>query len=90
MVGVFRAEDVTRSGAVPVPVGGTIVSTPAALRFEDPRRGLEVEIDITDRHVTDMDRAIARYFVQMRGTATVSRAGSPTQRLEGSFETFID
>lgn len=90
VVGVFRAEEVTRSGAVHVAVGETTVSTPAALRFEDARRGLEVEIDITDRHVTDMDREIARYFVQMRGIATVRRAGSPLQRLEGSFETFID
>lgn len=90
VIGVYRAEAITRSGEVPVLVGEETVSTPSRLSFEDPRRGLAVEIAITDRHVTDMERDVARYFVQMRGTAMVRRPGAPQQRIPGSFEIYID
>lgn len=90
VVGVYRAGAVTRIGEIPISIGDAVVSTPAALRFADLRRGLEVEIEITDRHVTDMERAIAPYFIQMRGTAVVRRAGWPEQRLQGYFETYSD
>jgi hypothetical protein len=71
-------------------VDGVPLDLPASLAFEDARRGLEVEIEVLDRHVTDMERAERRYFVQMRGVATVRQAGRAERRLEGFFETYVD
>lgn len=88
--GVYRASSIGKVGGVFVDVGGARVEVPSRLTFTDSRRGIEVEIDIEDRQVTDLERVGARYFVQMRGTALVRLPGSPPQRLSGFFETYVD
>ena len=60
------------------------------MSFEDSRRGFRVEIEVESAHVSDMRRARRRWFVQMRGVATVATAGAAPERLAGFFETYVD
>jgi hypothetical protein len=71
-------------------VEGRVVRVPAEIRFEDERRGLSVDIAVSSFQVTDLDRDRNRYFVQMRGIATVRQAGFPERRLPGFFETYVN
>ncbi|MEX2582397.1 MAG: hypothetical protein WD766_03945 [Gemmatimonadota bacterium] len=88
--GLYRPSSIVISGTETAAVGGVSLELPTSMRFEDARRGLLVEVEVLDRHVTDMEREVARYFVQMRGIATVTEAGLPPRRLEGFFETYVD
>lgn len=87
--GLFRPEPLRYTGTRPLSVDGVTVRVPTGMAFEDPRRDLAVEIEITDTHVTRMERADRPFFVQMRGIATVRHAGV-TERVVGFFETYID
>jgi hypothetical protein len=70
---------------------GRAVSVPRAMEFEDPRRGLRVRIDVRAAHVTDTGADSARrWFVQMRGVATVEERGRVVGRLPGFFETYVE
>jgi hypothetical protein len=66
------------------------VRVPRRLSFEDSRRGFRVEIEVQSAHVSDMRRERRRWFVQMRGVATVATAGAAPERLPGFFETYVD
>ncbi len=88
--GLFRPRDLRVTAWRPEAVGGVPLRVPAALEMEDARRGLRVSIQVEAAHVTDMRRPRRRYFVQMRGVATVEEPGHPTQRLPGFFETYVD
>lgn len=88
--GLFRPSGVERMGGREIGVAGGIVRVPTTLRFTDPRRGLEVTIELSDHQVTDMDRRVDRYFVQAAGVATVREAGEEPGRLRGFFEVYVD
>lgn len=88
--GLFRPRDLRFSGTRMVMVGGAPLQIPAGLEFQDPRRGLRVQIAVEAAHVTEMNRPRKRFFVQMRGVATVAEPGHPTERLPGFFETYVD
>jgi hypothetical protein len=87
--GLFRPSAVERSGSRLVVMAGDTVDVPTSLRFADPRRGLEVMIELTDHQVTDMERSVDRYFVQAAGVATVREAGEAPRRLRGFFEVYL-
>jgi hypothetical protein len=70
--------------------GGRSIRVPRRFRFEDARQGMAVEVDVEAVHVTDMNRAERRWFVQMRGVATVTERGREIGRLRGFFETYVD
>jgi hypothetical protein len=70
--------------------GGRVLEVPARFSFGDARGGLEVTVDVTDAHLTDMERPQRTWFVQMRGEATVTVNGRPAGRLPGFFETYLD
>ena len=88
--GLYRPREVRFPATRIAEVGGASVRIPARIEFEDPRRGLRVAIDVDAAHVTDMDRPRRRYFVQMRGVATIEEPGHPPERLPGFFETYVD
>ncbi|MFL5537976.1 MAG: hypothetical protein ACJ8J0_03245, partial [Longimicrobiaceae bacterium] len=73
--GVYRPGEIdfveTREQAVP---GGSI-RVPRRFRFEDRRRGFRVTVDVAAAHATDQHRRRRRWFVQMRGVATVEEGG---------------
>jgi hypothetical protein len=69
---------------------GRPVSVPRQMRFEDPRRGLRVTIDVAAARASDTGKSgPRRYFVQMRGVATVEENGKLAGRLPGFFETYV-
>ena len=69
---------------------GTPVSVPRQMRFEDTRRGLAVTIDVAAARASNSgNRGPRRYFVQMRGVATVQENGTVSGRLRGFFETYV-
>ena len=88
--GVYRPGGIEwiamRSEAVP---GGSI-RVPRRFRFEDPRRAFRVTVDVAAVHATDQHRPRRRWFVQMRGVATVEENGKVIGRLPGFFETYVD
>ena len=88
--GVYRPSGIRITRLQPASVGGRTIQVPAQLAFEDARRGLAVTVDVGATHVTDLDRPQRRYFVQMRGTATVREGGRVVGRLPGFFETYGD
>jgi hypothetical protein len=88
--GLYRPAGMVVEATRVVRVDGRPIRVPSRLRFEDPRRGLRVEIDVQSAHVTDQHRERRRWFVQMRGVATVSVPGQATERLAGFFETYVD
>jgi hypothetical protein len=70
--------------------GDVELLVPSRIRFEDARRGVSVDVEVNSRQITDMNRERDRYFLQMRGVATVREAGSAERRLPGFFETYVD
>jgi hypothetical protein len=88
--GLFRPRELRVAASRMVTVDGAPLRVPARLEFADPRRGLRVAIDVDAAHITDMQRPRRRFFVQMRGVATVEERGFPTERLPGFFETYVD
>lgn len=88
--GVYRPGGivVTESQTMSVP-GGTI-RVPRRFRFADPRRGFTVDVRVAAVHATDQRRTHRRWFVQMRGIATVSEGGRASGNLPGFFETYVD
>lgn len=88
--GVYRpgAIDFVETEAKAVP-GGSI-RVPRRFRFEDRRRGFRVTVDVSASHATDQRRAHRRWFIQMRGIATVEENGRVIGRLPGFFETYVD
>ena len=71
-------------------VGGNVLRIPTVIEFADARRGLSVRIEVDAAHVTDLERPNRRFFVQMRGRATVSQLGYAPRTLDGFFETYVD
>ncbi len=71
-------------------VDGRVVRVPRRFRFDDPARRLRVTVDVVATHVTALERAERRHFVQMRGVATVEEDGRVVGRLPGFFETYVD
>ena len=69
---------------------GRAIRVPRRFAFEDRRKGLKVTVDVAAVHVTDMNRESRRWFVQMRGLATVEERGATVGRLRGFFETYVD
>jgi hypothetical protein len=69
---------------------GPGVAVPRRFEFEDPGTGLHVSVDVTAVHLTDRERPRRRWFVQMRGTATIREHGRVVARLPGFFETYVD
>lgn len=88
--GLYRPAEVDLQDVRPVRFEGREIRVPGRLHFEDPRRGLSVDIAVRDYQITDMDRATDRYFLQMAGTATVREAGREPRELTGFFETYVD
>lgn len=88
--GLFRPRDLRVAATRTVTVDGAPLRVPSRLEFADPRRGLRVTVDVESAHVTDMQRERRRFFVQMRGVATVEERGHRTERLPGFFETYVD
>ncbi|HEU0051679.1 MAG TPA: hypothetical protein VFQ39_00835 [Longimicrobium sp.] len=70
--------------------GGRTIRVPRRFVFQDRRKGMKVTVEVSAAHVTDMRRPSRRWFVQMRGVATVEEAGRPAERLPGFFETYVD
>ena len=88
--GLFRPADIRFEEVRTVQTRTGPVEVPERLSFEDARRGFRVDISVDAAHVTDMRRARRRYFVQMRGIATVRQVGRAPERLPGFFETYVD
>jgi hypothetical protein len=89
-VGIFRPREVRYAEMETQRYGAVEVRVPRRLVFEDPRAGLAVEIEVQSRQITDLERERFRYFVQMRGVATVRLAGREVGRLPGFFETYLN
>ncbi|HEX2189141.1 MAG TPA: hypothetical protein VHG51_09610 [Longimicrobiaceae bacterium] len=89
--GVYRPGPLRYTAMQVVTVDGRRVRVPAAMEFEDARRGLRVRIDVQAAHATETEgRADRRWFVQMRGVATVEERGEVVGRLPGFFETYVE
>ncbi|HEV2147764.1 MAG TPA: hypothetical protein VGR37_10210 [Longimicrobiaceae bacterium] len=89
--GVYRPGPLRYTEMRTVTVGGRAVRVPAAMEFEDARRGLRVRIDVEAAHVTRTEgRTELPFFLQMRGVATVEERGRVVGRLPGFFETYVE
>ncbi len=88
--GVYRPGRIRVTETQPARVGGRTVGVPKRFAFEDPQRGLHVEVEVAATHLTDLARAERRWFVQMRGRATVRERGRVVGRPTGFFETYVD
>jgi hypothetical protein len=88
--GVHRPGPIRVAATQPARVAGRALQLPRRFAFADPDTGLEVSVDVGSTHVTDMNRPGRRFFVQMRGTATVSERGRVVGRIPGFFETYVD
>lgn len=88
--GVFRPGDIAVPETQTVRAGTGAIRVPRRFTFEDRRQGLAVSVDVAAVHVTDMGRPRRRWFVQMRGVATVRENGREIGRLPGFFETYVD
>jgi hypothetical protein len=89
-IGIYRPREIRFTQMQSTRVNGATVQVPRQMRFEDPRGGLAVTIDVQALQVTDLERERFRYFVQMRGIATVTAAGREVGRLPGFFETYVE
>jgi hypothetical protein len=87
--GVYRPGPIRVLETRPQRFEGRTLDVPARFTFADPRRRLEVEVRVTAAHVTAVEREDRRYFVQMRGEATVTVDGRPAGTLPGFFETYL-
>ena len=88
--GVYRPGAIEFTEMQTVAVEGRPIRVPRRFAFEDRRQGMRVAVDVAAVHVTDMNRPTRRWFVQMRGTATVTERGTPIGTLRGFFETYVD
>jgi hypothetical protein len=88
--GVYRPGDIQFLEMQTVTEGGRPIRVPRRFTFEDRRQGLRVTVDVAAVHVTDMNRPTRRWFVQMRGVATIDERGRTVGRLTGFFETYVD
>ena len=88
--GVYRPGEMTVTEWQTVRAAGRTIRVPRRFEFRDVRQGMRVAVDVGAVHVTDMARPSRRWFVQMRGTATVAVAGETLGRLPGFFETYVD
>ena len=88
--GVYRPGPIDFLETAPQAAGGGTIRVPRRFAFEDRRKGLRVTVDVRAVHVTDMDRPRRRWFVQMRGVATVEENGREIGKLPGFFETYVD
>jgi hypothetical protein len=87
---VFRPGDPAWLEAGEARAGATTVRVPRRFALEDPRQRIRVTVEVTAAHVTALERAERRHFVQMRGVATVEEGGRVVGRLPGFFETYVD
>jgi hypothetical protein len=71
-------------------VPGGRIRVPRAFRFQERGDGLRVSVQVSAVHATDRHRPRRRWFVQMRGVATVEERGRVIRRLPGFFETYVD
>jgi hypothetical protein len=88
--GVYRPAAIEWLETQPKAVPGAILRVPRRFRFEDPRRAFRVTVDVAAVHATDQHRPRRRWFIQMRGVATVEQGGRVIGRLPGFFETYVD
>jgi len=88
--GVYRPGAIDFVEMAPKAVEGGTIRVPRRFRFEDRRRGFRVTVDVSAAHATDQHRPRRRWFVQMRGVATVEENGRVIGRLPGFFETYVD
>ncbi|HEX8243163.1 MAG TPA: hypothetical protein VF541_06700 [Longimicrobium sp.] len=88
--GVYRPAPIEFLEMQTKAVDGGAIRVPRRFRFEDRRRGFRVTVDVAAAHATDQHRPRRRWFVQMRGTATVEENGRVIGRLPGFFETYVD
>ncbi len=88
--GVYRPGEMQVMAWQTVQADGRAIRVPRRFAFGDARQGMRVSVDVGAVHVTDMARASRRWFVQMRGTATVEVRGETLGRLPGFFETYVD
>ena len=88
--GVHRPGPIRFTAMQPARSGGRTVRVPRRFEFEDAGTRFHVAVDVAAAHVTDRERPARRYFVQMRGTATVRENGRVVARLPGFFETYVD
>jgi hypothetical protein len=88
--GVYRPGAIQFTETQTVSVEGRAIRVPRRFAFEDARQGMRVTVDVGAVHVTDMNRPTRRWFVQMRGTATVQERGRTVGTLRGFFETYVD
>ncbi len=88
--GVYRPGAIQFTEMQTVAAEGRSIRVPRRFAFEDARQGMRVSVDVEAVHVTDMDRPARRWFVQMRGVATVQERGRTIGTLRGFFETYVD
>ncbi|HEX6746058.1 MAG TPA: hypothetical protein VF092_02000 [Longimicrobium sp.] len=88
--GVYRPGPIEFMEMVPKAVEDGTIRVPRRFRFEDRRRAFRVTVDVAVAHATDQHRPRRRWFIQMRGVATVEENGREIGRLPGFFETYVD
>lgn len=88
--GVYRPSSIEWLETQPKSVPGATIRVPRRFRFADARRGFRVTVDVAAVHATDQHRRSRRWFIQMRGIATVEEDGRVIGRLPGFFETYVD
>jgi len=88
--GVYHPSPIEFVEMRPMAVEGGSIRVPRRFRFEDRRRAFRVTVDVAAAHATDQHRPRRRWFVQMRGVATVEIDGQVVGRLPGFFETYVD
>ncbi|HEU4562105.1 MAG TPA: hypothetical protein VFS20_30030, partial [Longimicrobium sp.] len=88
--GVYRPRAIEWLEMQPKAVPGATLRVPRRFRFEDPRRDFRVTVDVTAVNATDQNRRRRRWFIQMRGVATIEERGRVIGRLPGFFETYVD
>jgi hypothetical protein len=88
--GVYRPAAIQFTEMQETAVDGATLRVPRRFRFEDRRHGFRVTVDVAAVHATDQHRPHRRWFVQMRGIATVEENGRVIGHLPGFFETYVD
>jgi hypothetical protein len=88
--GVYRPGAIRFLEMQTAEVDGRTIRVPRRFAFEDARQGMRVTVEVEAVHVTDMNRPSRRWFVQMRGVATVQERGRTVGRLRGFFETYVE
>jgi len=88
--GVYRPGAIEWLASQPKPVPRATLRVPRRFRFAETRRGFRVTVDVAGVHATDQKRPHRRWFIQMRGVATVEENGRVIGRLPGFFETYVD